>query len=112
MEELQAELEQIFVAHDVDQNGILDQVEFSKCIAELGANLNVDRRVCVEIFRAVDVNGDGVVEWHEFVQPAVRIIHNSLSQAINAEMEAEVAEAELEFRRAQATEIVLSGSTQ
>merc|ERR1711871_1518446 len=107
LQQLSETLEGIFIAHDADGNGVLDQSEFARCISELGNQIGIDRRVAAQIFRAVDVNGDGVVEWHEFVQPAVQIIHSSMAQA-QAYAEA-VNAAEM---RQEAEEYVLNGMTQ
>jgi Ca2+-binding EF-hand superfamily protein len=76
--QLKAALEEVFLDHDVDCNGVLDQAEFSRCISQLGGRLNLDKAVVRDIFRAVDVNGDGVVDWKEFVGPAVKIIAASI----------------------------------
>lgn len=115
MEELAAALEEVFVAHDVDDSGTLDQSEFVRCMAELGQRLGIGKQVASEIFRAVDVNGDGRIDWREFVQPAVTIIHASIADAVAEEIEAEEieveAEAKLEMRR-RAEEVVLEGTTQ
>jgi len=103
MEELQGILEEVFLQHDVDGNGVLDQAEFVRCITEIGTKLELDKRLGGEIFRAVDANGDGLVEWKEFVTPAVSIIHASLSEAVAEEI------AEIETQKRQlAEESVLS----
>jgi len=83
-EELQAALENVFIAHDTSGNGVLEQTEFARCVADLGRSLNLDRRVAFELFKAVDVNGDGGVEWREFVGPAVHIIFSNLCEEMNA----------------------------
>jgi calmodulin len=109
--QLKAALEEVFLDHDGDCNGVLDQAEFSRCISELGGRLNLDKVVVRDIFRAIDVNGDGVVEWKEFVGPAIHIIMGSITADAQAEEAEAAAEAEAALKQ-QAADLLLNGTSQ
>jgi len=77
-EALQDHLEAIFNKYDDDGNGKLDEVEFARCIAEVGRSLSLSSETLFQLFTAVDSNGDKGVDWQEFVGPAVHIIYSNI----------------------------------
>ena len=109
--QLKSLLEEVFLDYDSDCNGVLDQAEFSRCISEIGGRLNLSKTVVRDIFVAIDVNGDGVVEWKEFVGPAVYIILGSIEASAQAAEEEAAAEADAALRL-QAADLLLNGATQ
>ncbi len=59
-----ANLKAEFDRFDSDKNGFIDREEFAALVSSLGAELSEDR-VGVA-FRAIDVNGNGRIEFGEF----------------------------------------------
>lgn len=112
-DELVAELEAVFVEHDANESGVLEQNEFVRCMTTLGSKLGLDRRTAVELFQGVDVNGDGVVEWREFVGPAVHVILCNMSEGARQAAEAQAADEEAMARlRASVVKEMMNGMTQ
>lgn len=57
------DLKQTFFEYDDNKNGILDREEFTKVLEKYGFDLSeVD-----QVIKAVDVNGDGEIEFSEFI---------------------------------------------
>ena len=112
-DELVAELEAVFREHDDNDNGVLEQNEFARCMAALGSKLGLDRRTAVEVFKGVDTNGDGVVEWREFVGPAVHVILCNMSEGARQAAEAQAADEEaMAELRAHVVGEMMNGMTQ
>lgn len=58
------ELKREFARFDTDHNGKIDQAEFSRLLVEIGVTLSEDASLTA--FTAIDVNGNGVIEFGEF----------------------------------------------
>jgi len=57
------ELKETFFEFDDNKNGVLDRDEFSKVLAKYG----FDESETDQVIAAVDVNGDGEIEFSEFI---------------------------------------------
>merc|ERR1719238_1368186 len=55
---------------DADENGIITMDEFKKAWKELGLNAH-DSAELLPMFRDVDMNGDGVIDYTEFIAACV-----------------------------------------
>ena len=59
------ELREVFVKFDTDRSGELDAAELKVALkVVLGADLGLDD--CERLVRAVDVNGNGLIDYDEF----------------------------------------------
>ena len=67
-EELRAKVDVLFVQADADGNGYLDQQEFKAIFKTLQGDLGLTDRDVRLIMAEADENGDGVIEYPEFVQ--------------------------------------------
>eukprot|EP00239_Pterosperma_sp_CCMP1384_P001090 CAMPEP_0197856106 /NCGR_PEP_ID=MMETSP1438-20131217/27912_1 /TAXON_ID=1461541 /ORGANISM="Pterosperma sp., Strain CCMP1384" /LENGTH=454 /DNA_ID=CAMNT_0043471453 /DNA_START=104 /DNA_END=1468 /DNA_ORIENTATION=+ len=65
---------ELFMGYDVDSNGCLDRKEFKAAMrsSELGFNTKEIRAIMAE----ADENGDGLIEYKEFLPLMVQIIHS------------------------------------
>jgi len=62
----QDQLKEMFEAIDTDRNGLIDRLEMKQAIAKRGASLS-DAEF-EKLFSAADANGDGQVNFEEFLQ--------------------------------------------
>jgi len=60
------ELFSIFKKYDINQNGSLDIPEYLQCIQETGMNLTQEE--ILTLCLAADMNGDGVIDYEEFMK--------------------------------------------
>jgi len=74
---LEAYMRHTFEAYDVDKSGHLDVEEFTKMLYAM--NLGTSEYDIEEMRSQWDVNGDGMLEWHEVLESVVKIIHNMIS---------------------------------
>jgi len=71
-EELEGIMSKIFKDHDADGNGVLDRAEFKACL--MSADLGLTRKEINLLLTEADDNGDGVVEYDEFVPLCFKIL--------------------------------------
>jgi Ca2+-binding EF-hand superfamily protein len=67
-EEQVAELKQAFAAMDTNGDGQVTKEELKSLLSQLGES--VDDAVIDEMIKIADVNGDGKVDFNEFVKAA------------------------------------------
>ena len=67
-EEQVAELKQAFAAMDTNNDGQVTKEELKSLLSQLGES--VDDAVIDEMIKIADVNGDGKVDFNEFVKAA------------------------------------------
>ena len=67
-EEQVAELKQAFAAMDTNGDGQVTKEELKTLLSQLGES--VDDAVIDEMIKIADVNGDGKVDFNEFVKAA------------------------------------------
>jgi Ca2+-binding EF-hand superfamily protein len=67
-EEQVAELKQAFAAMDTNGDGQVTKEELKALLSQLGES--VDDAVIDEMIKIADVNGDGKVDFNEFVKAA------------------------------------------
>jgi len=65
-------LEKIFVEADTDGNGTLDKKEFR--VLMTSHDFGLSRKEIKILFTQADVNGDGLVDYAEFIPAAVQLI--------------------------------------
>ncbi|KAL9232769.1 hypothetical protein vseg_007839 [Gypsophila vaccaria] len=58
-------LRDVFLQYDEDHNGFLDQEELQKCLKDLPSNLTT--KDFDDIFNSCDVDGNGLIQFHEFI---------------------------------------------
>lgn len=61
-----SQLKGVFEQFDVNQNGVLDKLEFEEMMSKLGVFLA--RQELRVVFDTFDVNKDGNIQWTEFVE--------------------------------------------
>jgi len=69
---LEDQLMQLFMKHDVDQNGVLDEAEFRTCLK--ATSLGLEDSDIDAIVLATDENQDTQVEWTEFMKIAYTVL--------------------------------------
>lgn len=80
-EEVMAEIEQLFVAYDVDGNGTLDETEFRKCMNETGVmGRPLDAKEVQAVMMSVDADDDNKVSYGEFLNFALDILNYYYTQ--------------------------------
>jgi Ca2+-binding EF-hand superfamily protein len=62
-----AELQHAFKLYDVDRNGNMSEKEFKNVLIDLGRREVTDEQV-KEMLREADENGDGFLQWGEFIE--------------------------------------------
>ena len=67
-EEQVAELKQAFAAMDTNGDGQVTKEELKSLLSQLGES--IDDAVIDEMIKIADVNGDGKVDFNEFVKAA------------------------------------------
>ena len=68
---LEKYLEKLFAIGDTNQDGVLQPQEFLELLTRCGLRIPSD--VVLDMFLKADVNGDGVIEYGEFI-PAMKAI--------------------------------------
>merc|ERR1712166_30570 len=66
-------LHSLFEVGDTNEDGVLSPVQFAKLLSQSAFNFSKD--VIDELVRAADVNGDGVIEYDEFVPAMLRVLN-------------------------------------
>ncbi|CAM9536094.1 unnamed protein product [Phaeothamnion confervicola] len=79
-EELEDAIRDVFRSVDGDGNGTLDRSEFAQCLRHSG--LGFTRRELNLILTMVDKNGDGVIDYEEFVPICFGMLVEGVSQRL------------------------------
>ncbi|KAK9671469.1 hypothetical protein RND81_12G032100 [Saponaria officinalis] len=58
-------LRDVFLQYDEDHNGFLDRDELRKCLNNLQSNLTT--KDFDDVFHSCDVDGNGLIQFHEFI---------------------------------------------
>merc|ERR1719420_371730 len=79
-EELEGTLMEMFKQADKDGNGVLDRKEFRDCMR--AADLGLRRKDINAISAQTDVNGDGMIEYAEFLPTAFEVLVEMVAKQI------------------------------
>lgn len=71
-EDLEKLMMQVFSKSDVDKNGTLDRKEFKHCLRS--AHLGLTRKDINLVMSSIDLNGDGVISYKEFVPVCYQVL--------------------------------------
>eukprot|EP00927_Polykrikos_kofoidii_P019741 TRINITY_DN19254_c0_g1_i1.p1 TRINITY_DN19254_c0_g1~~TRINITY_DN19254_c0_g1_i1.p1 ORF type:complete len:605 (+),score=74.65 TRINITY_DN19254_c0_g1_i1:264-2078(+) len=82
MKLLEADVADIFLACDVDANGLVSRDELNNVVERLG-RLGISKSVLTYSFNVVDTNGDGVLDLTEFNDVIFKCLHPILSQDLH-----------------------------
>ncbi|CAN0505461.1 unnamed protein product [Ectocarpus sp. 12 AP-2014] len=78
--ELETSIQEIFRGADGDGSGALDRAEFIRCLKESG--LGFTRRELNLVLTLIDENGDGVIDYQEFLPVCFSMIVEILSDKV------------------------------
>ena len=84
-EELEGTLMEMFKQADKDGNGVLDRKEFRDCMR--AADLGLRRKDINAIAAQTDVNGDGMIEYAEFLPTAFEVLVEMVAKQIKQSAE-------------------------
>ncbi|CAM9106027.1 unnamed protein product [Pylaiella littoralis] len=87
--ELEKSIQEIFRGADGDGSGALDRAEFIRCLKESG--LGFTRREINLVLTLIDKNGDGVIDYEEFLPVCFSMIVEVLSDKVQEVPKAEIA---------------------
>ena len=87
-EELEAKIQQIFVAADTDGNGVLDRKEFKRVMKLFASELKLQVSDLRQIMLLADENDDGLIEYHEFVPVALELLQTMYAKMRHAQQQA------------------------
>ena len=87
-EELEAKIQQIFVAADADGNGVLDRKEFKRVMKLFASELKLQMADLRQIMMLADENDDGLIEYHEFVPVALELLQTMYAKMRHAQQQA------------------------
>ena len=87
-EELEAKIQQIFVAADADGNGVLDRKEFKRVMKLFASELKLQVADLRQIMMLADENDDGLIEYHEFVPVALELLQTMYAKMRHAQQQA------------------------
>ncbi|CAN0314494.1 unnamed protein product [Ectocarpus sp. 12 AP-2014] len=87
--ELETSIQEIFRGADGDGSGALDRAEFIRCLKESG--LGFTRRELNLVLTLIDENGDGVIDYQEFLPVCFSMIVEILSDKVQEIPEEEMA---------------------
>ena len=62
----------MFLQYDEDESGALDRKEFKRCLSEA---LGLSKKEVRKVLEEADDNGDGVLEYREFMPTMVQVMH-------------------------------------
>eukprot|EP00658_Telonema_sp_P-2_P061962 TRINITY_DN5061_c0_g1_i1.p1 TRINITY_DN5061_c0_g1~~TRINITY_DN5061_c0_g1_i1.p1 ORF type:complete len:426 (-),score=148.90 TRINITY_DN5061_c0_g1_i1:263-1540(-) len=71
-DQLESYLRQLFVIGDQNKDGVLQPAEMAKLLKMCGFGLSASE--ILEVLEKADLNGDGVIQYEEFVPAAVEIL--------------------------------------
>lgn len=106
-EDLEGAVSAGFLRHDIDENGALDQTEFSRCIREISTHFDFNSALVAKLFKSVDVNADGRVNWVEFIKPATQLI-----MASKQEVDDDLNDEQRQILRKGAIDVLVCGMTE
>jgi Ca2+-binding EF-hand superfamily protein len=92
---LERYLRRLFSIADVDNNGVLDQREFSKLLQKSG--LGFSQRMIRKLMMEADSNQDGVIQYDEYVPIMLEIIQALRVKSYKQEDEAEARQGAVSF---------------
>lgn len=88
-EELQQLVMQLFIQADADQSGYLDHGEFKNVLKSVQEELDLSRNDVLRLASEADEDGDGIINYTEFVPTATELIQSLFAKRDFAETEAQ-----------------------